>query len=294
MSRIATISVPATSANLGPGFDSLGVALELRDVVSVELTDTRGIRVRVSGEGSDRLPTDERHLVAKVVSKALVDLGVEFTGIEITCTNKIPQGRGLGSSAAAVVAGLAGASALANEGDVDLDWVFAQAVAYEGHPDNAAACVYGGLTVAWSAEHPHARSVQILPEIKAILGVPSGELLTEHARGLLPDLVPHVDAAFNSARSALLIIGLTQDSSVLLAATDDRLHQNYRAEAYPDSMAVVSALRSAGVAACISGAGPAVLAFVIHGQDDYATKILANAGFSAHNLPFAERGITVV
>jgi len=293
MSRIATISVPATSANLGPGFDSLGVALELRDVVSVELTDTPGIRVRISGEGADRLPTDEHHLVAQVLSKALVDLGVEFTGIDITCTNKIPQGRGLGSSAAAVVAGLAGASALANDGDVDLDWVFAQAVVYEGHPDNAAACAYGGLTVAWTAEHPHARSVQILPDIQAIVGVPSGELLTEHARGLLPESVPHVDAAFNSARSALLIIGLTQDASVLLAATDDRLHQNYRAEAYPDSMAVVSALRSAGVAACISGAGPAVLAFAIHGQDDYATKIIENAGFSAHNLPFAKRGITI-
>jgi len=247
--------------------------------------------VQVSGEGADVLPTDEQHLVAQVLSKALSELGVDFTGIEIACENRIPQGRGLGSSAAAIVAGLAGASALANAGHVDLDWVFAQAAAYEGHPDNAAACVYGGLTVAWTNENAHARSLQILPSIRAIVGVPSAELLTHEARGLLPESVPHPDAVFNAARSALLIVGLTQDPSVLLEATDDRLHQSYRENAYPDSMAVVQALRKAGVAACISGAGPAVLVFAAGEQSDFVNEILGNAEFSVHELPFAKQGV---
>jgi homoserine kinase len=293
MLATATVSVPATSANLGPGFDSLGVALELRDVVTATLSDVAGIRVEISGEGSDSLPNDEKHLVAAVLLKALEKLGIETVGLDITCTNSIPQGKGLGSSAAAIVAGLALAQAIALDGHVDLDWVFAQAADYEGHPDNAAACVYGGLTVAWTNEASHSRSLEILPSIHAVVGIPASELLTEKARGLLPESVPHADAAFNAARSALLIVGLTQDASVLVEATDDRLHQNYRAQAFPDSIAAVSAMRAAKIPACVSGAGPAVLAFATEDQISNSQEILANHGFSAQSLAFATTGLQI-
>ena len=293
MFKTATVSVPATSANLGPGFDSLGVALELRDVVTATLSDVAGVRVSVSGEGAGTLPTDEKHLVAAVLLKTLENLGLEITGLDLFCKNSIPQGKGLGSSAAAIVAGLALAQAIALDGHVDHDWVFAQAADYEGHPDNAAACVYGGLTVAWTNEVPHSRSLEILPSIHAVVGVPASELLTEKARGLLPESVPHADAAFNAARSALLIVGLTQDASVLVEATDDRLHQNYRAQAYPDSIAAVTALRVVNVPACISGAGPAVLAFATEDQILASQNIMVNLGFSFHSLAFATTGLQV-
>lgn len=293
MLKTATVSVPATSANLGPGFDSLGVALELRDVVTASVSDIAGVRVKVSGEGAESLPTDEKHLVAAVLLKSLDKFGVEIVGLDLSCQNSIPQGKGLGSSAAAIIAGLALAQAIALDGHVDLDWVFAQAAEYEGHPDNAAACVYGGLTVAWTNDVSHSRSLEILPAIHAVVGVPTGELLTEKARGLLPDLVPHADAAFNAARSALLIVGLTQDASVLVEATDDRLHQNYRAQAYPDSIAAVSALRGANISACISGAGPAVLAFATADQVDESRNILENKGFSVDSLDFATTGLQI-
>lgn len=293
MLKTATVSVPATSANLGPGFDSLGVALELRDVVTATLSDVAGVRVTVSGEGAGTLPTDEKHLVAAVLLKALENLGIEITGLDLSCNNSIPQGKGLGSSAAAIVAGLALAQAIALDGHIDYDWVFAQAAAHEGHPDNAAACVYGGLTVAWTNSVSHSRSLEILPSIHAVVGVPSGELLTEKARGLLPESVPHTDAAFNAARSALLIVGLTQDVSVLVEATDDRLHQNYRTDAYPDSISAVSALRSANVAACISGAGPSVLAFATEDQISQSQEILANQGFTATALAFSTAGLQI-
>jgi len=293
MLKTATVSVPATSANLGPGFDSLGVALELRDVVTATLSDVAGIRVVVSGEGSGALPNDEKHLVAAVLIKGLEKLGIEIVGLDLTCNNSIPQGKGLGSSASAIVAGLALAQAIALDGHVDLDWVFAQAADYEGHPDNAAACVYGGLTVAWTNEGAHSRSLEILPSIQAVVGVPANELLTEKARGLLPESVPHADAAFNAARSALLIVGLTQDASVLVEATDDRLHQNYRAQAYPDSISAVSELRAAKIPACVSGAGPAVLAFATADQISQSQEILGNQGFSAHSLAFATTGLQI-
>ncbi len=293
MLNTATVSVPATSANLGPGFDSLGVALEFRDVVTATISDVAGVRVEVSGEGAGALPNNESHLVAAVMLKALEKLGIEIVGLDLTCNNSIPQGKGLGSSAAAIVAGLALAQAIALDGHVDLDWVFAQAADYEGHPDNAAACVYGGLTVAWANEVSHSRSLEILPSIHAVIGVPSGKLLTEKARGLLPESVPHADAAFNAARSALLIVGLTQDASVLVEATDDRLHQNYRAQAYPDSIAAVAALRAENISACISGAGPAVLAFATEDQVSGSQDILVNQGFSAHSLAFATTGLQI-
>ncbi len=287
----AAVSVPATSANLGPGFDSIGVALELRDVVAAKVSEIPGVRVSITGEGAGLLPTDETHLVAKVLLDGLAKLGSSVPGAEISCQNQIPQGKGLGSSAAAIVAGLALAQALVMDGSIDLDWVFAQASEYEGHPDNAGACVYGGLTVAWMNEGTHRRTLQVLPEVQALVGIPADELLTDKARGLLPSQVPHEDAAFNAARSALLIIGLTTDPSVLIEATEDRLHQNYRADAYRKTIAAITELKANGIAACVSGAGPAVLVFATEEQIPQAQQILAAHGFSGQKLEIAESGL---
>ena len=287
----ATVSVLATSANLGPGFDSIGVALELRDVVTARVSEIPGVRVSIVGEGAGHLPTDETHLVAKVLLEGLAKLGQQVSGLEITCNNQIPQGKGLGLSAAAIVAGLALAQALAADGNVDLDWVFNEASNREGHPDNAGACVYGGLTVAWTSVGAHRRTLEVLPEVHALVGIPNNELLTEKARGLLPAQVPHEDAAFNAARSALLIIGLTNDPSVLVEATEDRLHQNYRADAYPKTIATINALKEKGIAACVSGAGPAVLAFARADQLASAKEILVAHEFEGIDLKFAQSGL---
>lgn len=289
----ATVSVPATSANLGPGFDSLGVAFELRDRITATITNEPGVRVNITGEGSDTLPSDESHLVAKVLLETLAQLGNEVAGVELECVNAIPQGKGLGSSAAAIVAGLALAQALAFDGIVDFDWVFNQATQREGHPDNAAACVFGGLVVAWESDQAHCRKLSVSSELSAVVGVPSSELLTDKARGLLPEQVPHIDAAFNAARSALLVVGLTSDPTVLLDATQDRLHQNYRESAYPKTISAINNLANQGIAACVSGAGPAVLAFAKTAQKDLASAVLREAGFTAQGLEFADSGLII-
>ena len=292
MKSTATVSVPATSGNIGPGFDALGLALELRDVVTATVSEEPGIRVSISGFGARILPTDSKHLVARVLVEGLDALGVEVTGLDLVCENNIPQGKGLGSSAAAIVAGLALAQALVND-QIDHEWILNQATTYEGHPDNAAACIYGGLTVAWVAEGAHARSLAVLPEILPIVGVPKAELPTEKARGLLPQEVPLADAAFNAGRSSLVVVGLTRDAGVLLDATDDLLHQPYRQTAYPDSLTVVHQLRGEGIAACISGAGPSVLALVQKDSAEEAIRIIEHAGFTAMNLVVASSGIVV-
>ena len=290
MKSTAQVSVPATSGNVGPGFDVLGLALELRDTVSVVVNDEPGVRVRVSGEGAASLPTDESHLVARVLLEGLETLGVEVTGVDIHCENRIPQGKGLGSSAAAIVAGLSLAQLLV-EDEVDLAWILEQATAYEGHPDNAAACIYGGLTLAWSAQGQGAQSLVVLPEVKPVVAIPGEALLTEKARGLLPESVPLADAAFNAGRTGLVIIGLTQDISVLLEATDDKLHQGYRRDAYPNSLQLVEDLRSAGIPACISGAGPAVLALTVSSTTDLAQRIVSEANFKAMPVDVSAQGI---
>lgn len=292
MKQSASVSVPATSGNIGPGFDALGLALELRDHVSVVVSDEPGVRVSITGEGANELPTDHNHLIARVLIEGLETLGVEVTGLELKCQNNIPQGKGLGSSAAAIVAGLSLAQALVND-EVDNDWVLQQATSYEGHPDNVAACIFGGLTVAWVSDVAHAKSLNVLSSIVPVVGVPSSELSTEKARGLLPEQVPLADAAFNAGRSALVVIGLTLDTQVLLDATDDRLHQPYRRDAYQSSMDVVDAIRAVHIPACISGAGPSVLALAGQSDVQQAIQVMESAGFIAHKLAVASEGVNI-
>ncbi len=255
-----TVRTPATSANLGPGFDSLGIALDLSDEIEVRLRDDRGVTVAVEGEGADAVPLDDSHLVVRAMRAAFDAVGQTMPGVDLRCRNAIPHGRGLGSSASAIVAGVAAAAALAGGEHLDRDWVFQTAADIEGHPDNVAPCVYGGFTVAWrGAKTWRAWAAHPAPGVLPIVCVPRQSLSTERARGLLPEAVPHADAAFSAGRAALLVAAVRECPELLFEATEDRLHQSYRAEAMPGSAALVESLRGDGLAAVVSGAGPTVL-----------------------------------
>lgn len=255
------VRVPATSANLGPGFDALGLALALHDEVEVRALGSAEVTVEVVGEGAGHVPDDERHLVVRAIRLALDHVGASQTGLHLVCRNRIPHGRGLGSSAAAVVAGIAAARGLVAEPEALSDDVMVQlASAMEGHPDNAAPAVHGGATVAWEDDTVGVASLAVHPDLRPVAIVPPTHLSTAAARGLLPPSVPHGDAAFQAGRAALLVEALGRRPDLLLAATQDRLHQGYRRPAMPDSLALVDALRARGVAAVVSGAGPTVLA----------------------------------
>ena len=270
------VLVPATSANLGPGFDALGLALSLYDEVDARVCSS-GLSIAISGHGSDLADAGEDHLVVRAMRAAFDVIGGHPPGIELRCVNRIPHGRGLGSSAAAIVAGVLAARALAADGADKLpdDAVFRLATDLEGHPDNVAACLAGGLTVAWtSAGGPRMVRLEPLPEITPVVCVAPSALSTDAARGLLPDVVAHRDAALNAGRSALLVAALTQRAAdpraVLLDATEDRLHGSYRAGAMPQTHALVLGLRAAGLPAVVSGAGPSVLTFLAaRGTSDY-------------------------
>ncbi len=288
------VHVPATSANLGPGFDALGLALGLGDdVVAAARGD--GLRIEVEGEGAGEVPLDERHLVARVLLATLRRLGAEPTGLHLRCTNRIPHARGLGSSAAAIVAGLLAARALVDDGperlpDGDL---LELAAAEEGHPDNVAACLLGGLTLAWD-DHGRTGALRLDPDpgTAAVAYVPPDGVATEVVRRLLPPTVPHADAAWTAGRAALLVQALTRRPDLLLPATADRLHQAYRAPAMPATAALVEALRADGVPAVVSGAGPTVLALVPTGEAP-ALAAASPAGFAARVLTLRADGATV-
>lgn len=262
VSTPARVRVPATSANLGPGFDCLGLALAHHDDVSARVTEG-GFAVTVAGEGAGELPTDAEHLVVRAMLSTFDALGGRPTGLAVDCVNRIPQARGMGSSSAAIVAGVLLARALADDGADRLDpaAVLRIAADLEGHPDNVAPCLLGGFTIAWN-EAAGARAVRLGtdPGVHPTVFVPQERGLTATARAALPSAVPHADAAFNAGRAALLVHALTADPTLLHAATEDRLHQGYRAAGMPGTTSLVAALRSVGVAAVVSGAGPTVLA----------------------------------
>ena len=291
MSRIVSVSVPATSANLGPGYDALGLALEIRDHVTAQFTDDNLITVVVTGEGAGKLPTDATHLVAKTIIDACKAFGTEVLGLRVECKNAIPQGRGLGSSAGAIVAGLVLASEL-TYARASEDELLQMANAIEGHPDNVAACLLGAMTIAWLEDDGKANSVSmnVHPDVSPVLGIPETELDTHKARGLIPESIPHVDAAFNAGRSALLVAAMIGDPDFLLEATEDKLHQPFRAQAYSESMALVEQLRAAEVAACISGAGPTVIALSTVEQVAQAIEIIAKSGFTAAPVAVSDQG----
>ena len=263
VSETVSVSTPATSANLGPGFDSLGLALTLYDDLTARVTDS-GFTVEISGQGAGELPVDESHLVVRSMLATFDELGVRPPGLAVTCVNRIPQARGLGSSSAAIVGGVQLARGLVKGGLELLDDAAALRIAarIEGHPDNVAPCLLGGFTVAWTEGAAGARAVSLTPaaSVRPTVFIPDERGYTATARAALPSTVPHADGAFNAGRAALLTHALTSDPSLLFPATEDRLHQGYRGPGMPGSASLVAALRSIGVAAVISGAGPTVLA----------------------------------
>lgn len=258
--RTARVRVPATSANLGPGFDCAGLALARYDEVEAEITDG-GLVVEVDGEGAGDVPEDDAHLVVRALHAALDELGRRPRGLTLRCANAIPHGRGLGSSAAAIVAGVVLGRALAGVPDPAGPGALPLAARLEGHPDNVAACLLGGLTLSFAVQDGGVDAVRLVPAdgLAALAVVPPHRVSTEQARGLLPGSVPHADAAANAARAALLAPAVTARPGLLLAATEDRLHQHYRRPAMPDTLALVERLRAAGYPATVSGAGPTVL-----------------------------------
>lgn len=263
------VTVPATSANLGPGFDSLGLALELRDELEATVTGS-GLGVDVAGEGASDVARDETHLVVQAMRAAFDVLGEHPSGLLLSCRNRIPHSRGLGSSAAAIVGGIFLARALVAEGGgaMTVDAAFGLAAELEGHPDNVAPAVYGGLTVAGrSGEAFFATRATVAPTVRAVAFVPPTALSTEVARGLLPEVVSHRHAAANAGRAALLVAALAGQPDLLLTATEDLLHQPYRRPAMPESLDLVDRLRADGHAAVISGAGPSVLVLCADGAD---------------------------
>jgi homoserine kinase len=306
------VTVPATSGNVGPGFDSLGLALSMRDVVHVWIApdlEPGTAAVVVEGEGAEEVPTDEKHLVVCAAHRAMRCCGIEPPGLRLHCVNQIPHSRGLGSSAAAVVAGLVAGSLLAEQlgvqpgadglGALDAAGLLTEATAMEGHPDNAAPCLLGGLTISWQESGgPRAVRAALDPGLVVVALVPEHRLATKTARGLLPDVVPHADAARTAGRAALLMTAMAGRTELLLPATRDWLHQDYRAPGMPATAAMLQQLRERGLAALVSGAGPTILVLLAADASSSARHLLdevvlagGDGGWQVVTLEVATSGV---
>ncbi len=259
------VRVPATSANLGPGFDTLGLALAYYDELEVEVRHEPGATVHITGYGSadsgNPVPTNEKNLVVQAVAHAFAWAKQPLPGLTLRARNNIPHSRGMGSSSAAIVSGLLAAKGLL-DGVVEFSeqTLLSLATEMEGHPDNVAPALFGGLTIAWTDENgAHQKKLLVHRGVSPLVLVPSFTMSTKLARSLQPDQVPHEDAIFNVSRSSLLVAALTQSPELLFVATEDKLHQNYRAAAMPETNTLIAQLRAAGFAAVVSGAGPSIL-----------------------------------
>ena len=289
------VRVPATSANLGPAFDCAGLALSLYDDVVVRVADS-GLVVDIAGEGAEDLPRTKRHLVVTSLRAAFDELGGQPRGLEVVCANRIPQSRGLGSSSAAIVAAVVAARALVLGGQdlLDDDAALQLATRLEGHPDNVAAALGGGLTLSWTeGDRVRVHRVDPSDDLAPVAFVPATRSSTRRVRGLLPDSIAHAEAAANSARTALLTSALTRSPELLLAATQDRLHQSFRAGAMPRTAALVAELRADGLPAVVSGAGPTVLVLTTRSQVEAVVGRVPR-GWTVLPLEVEAHGATVV
>ena len=288
------VLVPASSANLGPGFDSAGLALGVYDELIAMITDDEGVLVEVAGEGSDDVPRDERHLVVQAMQRAFDALGARPPGFVLRCRNAIPHGRGLGSSAAAIIGGMVLARAMVTEPAMTDEDLLSLATEMESHPDNLAAALRGGFTVAWLSESGVPGSVRMDPhsDLRAVLAIPTTAVPTSEARQVLPDNVAYSDAVHNVSRAALLVHAMTQEPGLMWEAMSDQMHQHARVGVYPESVALVDALRAAGIAAAISGAGPSVIVVTDRpGDVDQIRAAAAKAGeWVVHDLPISGHG----
>jgi homoserine kinase len=296
------VQVPATSANLGPGFDSFGLAFGMYDRYVAQILDEGGLDIDVTGEGADEVPRTDKNLLVKAMYKGFDFLGGKPKGVAVRALNVIPHGRGLGSSASAIIGGLVLARSLVLTGTDKMsdEALLNLANEMEGHPDNVAAALYGGATVAWQdvvkgKAVAHAVHLPVDPRIKVMAFIPATPLATKKARTMLPETIPFADALRNSSNAALLTQALTIRPDLLFTATEDFLHQSYRQEAMPASFALMTKLREAGIAAFISGAGPTVLALHTEGEEE--TIQLSRAGgakFEGKSLEIASRGATLL
>jgi len=299
---MAQISVPASSANIGPGFDCFGIALELRDRYAAQVLDEPTFDVDISGEGADEVKKDAKNLVIKAMMHGFEHMGSKPRGIALRALNAIPHGRGLGSSASAIVGGLALARSLVLTGEQYMsdDDLITLATELEGHPDNVASAFYGGATIAWvensidqsgnTKSVGRAVSLKVDDRIKALLLVPDNQLSTAKARKLLPETISHQDAVLNSSRTALLVHALAERPDLLFTATQDLLHQSYRASAMPKTISLVEKLRGAGLAAVVSGAGPSVMVLYSNSEDEIDQVASLAPGFTAMKLAVAKTG----
>lgn len=290
-----SVRVPATSANLGPGFDSLGIAWSIYDQLTAQVVES-GLQLTVSGEGAGEVPLDDTHLVVRAMNSAFDAMGQRPDGLLLDCVNVIPHSRGMGSSSAAIVAGLLLARGLVAGGELllDDDALFALAADLEGHPDNVAPALYGGFTVSGRAGDSFdgdwfTAQLSVDPRVQGVLMVPPTPVPTSLARGLLPESVPHHVAAQNSGRSAMLVAALASHPELLFTATRDLLHQDARAAAMPESYALLQEFRAEGLPAVISGAGPTVLVLVDASQAD-AVVARAPQGWQAHLVEVDHNG----
>jgi homoserine kinase len=273
-----TVRVPATAANLGPGFDCFGLALDLCDEVSVDTEGPAG--VRWEGEGSGELPIDGADLIGRVMAAVAGRMSLPIAPHDRLARNRIPLARGLGSSSAATVAGIVLTSVLLDLGiHEDPTSVFAIAAEIEGHPDNAAAAAFGGFTIA--LPDGGVRRLDPHPALRPAVLVPDLRTSTSEARTALPDRVPRADAVSNIAHAALAVEALTRDPSLLPAALVDRLHEDIRLRAVPEVADVVAELRRSHVPVCVSGSGPSLLAFE---RDDRPPLDLASLGASSWRI----------
>lgn len=277
--RTVRVTVPATTANLGPGFDTLGLALGLYDTLEVSELAGGPLVIDVEGMGVDEVPRDERHLVYRAIAHTFASVGRSVPSLHLKAKNVIPHGRGLGSSAAAIVSGIVAAQALlAGEIEFTDEALLGLATELEGHPDNVAPALFGGLTIAWTTPNgPQHKKLLVHRGVSPLVLVPSHEMSTELARSLQPESVPHEDAVFNVSRSALLVAALTQSPELMLAATEDKLHQDYRAGAMPETSRLIRILRDAGYPAVVSGAGPSILVLATDPSDRAAASELVAA-----------------
>lgn len=278
------VKVPATTANLGPGFDCLGLALNLYNMVEMALADKLVITVR--GEGAQDIARDETNIVYQAARKVFEQVGFSYAGLSIQLDNQIPTARGLGSSASAIVGGLMAANALSGD-KLGISEILALATAMEGHPDNVAPALFGGLVISVTADRT-VQTIRLEPpqELLGVVAVPDFQLSTKLAREVLPVQVPLKDAVFNLSRTALLVGALCQGNLALLGpAMEDRLHQPFRAKLVPGLEAVIAAAKSAGAAGVtLSGAGPSVIAFGVPQHTEVIARAMSDT--------FREQGVT--
>lgn len=286
MKKAVRVSVPASSGNIGPGFDVLGLALGFRNELRVRVLSSKekGPRVRIVGEGQDSLPTDSRNIILRTMAHLFKKARRPMPNVELVCVNRIPLARGLGSSSAAYLAGLLAANRLLND-RFSKDEILAFATELEGHPDNVAPALFGGARASGVYDGRVVSAPIATPRLRAVVAIPSFELSTKKARKVLPKTIPMKDAIANLSAVALMSSAFSGGDAQLKDLLNDRWHEPYRAKLIPGFYAVKkAALRAGAEGVILSGAGPTMLSFVKAGKTGAVAKAMRNA--------FAKAGVT--